>query len=67
MYIEFVKLVTEINSKIQKPKTYNKIISNPIYGNNWKKTIDEELWNLDFYQTWTYTFLPVEQKPIGSK
>ena len=50
-YIEFAKSVTETSSKVREPKTYNKTISKSIYGNRWRKAIDEELWNLDFYQT----------------
>lgn len=30
---KFVKLVHKISSKMQKPKTYNKAIHDPVYGN----------------------------------
>lgn len=30
---KFAKLVTKINSKVQEPKTYNKVINDLIYGN----------------------------------
>lgn len=40
---EFAKSVTEISSKMQEPKTYNKAINNLIYGNKWREVIDKEL------------------------
>lgn len=40
---KFVKLVTKISSKMRKPKTYNEIINNLIYGNRWCEIVDEEL------------------------
>ena len=64
---EFVKSVTETISKIQEPKTYDEAINHPVHGNGWRKAIDEELWNLDLYQTWTYIFLSVRWKTIGCK
>lgn len=64
---ELVKSITEINSKVHKPKTYNKAVSNAINRNRWQEAIDEELWNLDSYQTWCYTILPPNHKPIGCK
>lgn len=30
---KFVKLVTEINSKVREPKTYDEAVNDPIYGN----------------------------------
>ena len=48
---KFAKSVTEINSKIQEPKTYDEPINNPIYENRWRKAIDEKLWNLNSHQT----------------
>lgn len=40
---KFIKSVTKTNNKVQKPKTYNKVINNPIYGNRWHKAIDKKL------------------------
>ena len=47
---ELAKSVTETFNKVQEPKTYDEIIHNPIYGNRWRKAVNEELWNLDTYQ-----------------
>ena len=55
---ELTKSVTETSSKVRQPKTYDKAINDPVHGNRWREAIDEELWNLDSYQTWTYTLLP---------
>lgn len=51
---EFAKLITETNSKVQESKIYYKAIN---YINRCQKAIDKELWNLNFHQTWIYTFL----------
>ena len=67
VYLEFAKLVTKTSSKLREPKTYDEASNNPIHGNIWKETIDEELWTLDSHQTWSYTFLPKRQKVIGYK
>lgn len=40
---ELAKLVTKTSTKKQEPKTYDKVINNPIYDNRWKKTVDKEL------------------------
>lgn len=40
---EFAKSVTKTNSQIKEPKTYNKAMSNFIYGNRWHEAIDKEL------------------------
>lgn len=37
------------------------------HKNRGPKAIDEELWNLDSYQTWTYTSLLIGQKAISNK
>lgn len=50
---KFIKLISETNSRMREPRTYNEVINNLIHKNNWRDAIDEELWNLDFYQTWT--------------
>lgn len=63
----FTKSITETSSKLQEPKTYNKAINHPIYRNKWHKAINEELSNLDAYQTWYYTTLPYNKKAIGYK
>ena len=64
---ELTKSMTETNSKVQEPKTYDEAINNPIHENRWREAIDEELWNLNSYQTWNYTFLPSSQKMISCK
>ena len=64
---EFAKSVTETSSKVREPKTYDKAINDPISGNRWREAIDEELWNLDSHQTWSYTALPSGRKAIGCK
>lgn len=48
---EFAKSIIKTNNKVQKPKTYDKVINNLIYGNRWREVINEELWNLNFHQT----------------
>ena len=55
---EFAKSVSKTSSKVQEPKTYDEAINDPIHGYRWREAIDEELWNLDTYQTWCYTLLP---------
>lgn len=39
--------LTETNSKIHEPKSYNKAIDDLIYGRRWKEVIEEELQNLE--------------------
>lgn len=48
---KFVKQITKTSSNVWEPKTYNKIINDPIYGNKQHETIDKKLQNLDTYQT----------------
>lgn len=62
---EFTKSVTKTISKVQKPKTYDRIINDLVHENKWQKAINKELWNQDLHQTWTYTFLSIGQKAIG--
>ena len=64
---KLAKSVTKTSSKIWELKTYDETISNFIHGNRQKEAIDEKLWNLDFYHTWSYTNLPSRQKIIGYK
>ena len=64
---ELAKSVTETNSKMREPKTYDEAINNPVHRNRWREAIDEEFWNLNSYQTWNYTFLPARQKAISCK
>lgn len=40
---KFAKSVTETSSKVQKPKTYDKAINDPIYRNRWYEAIDKKL------------------------
>lgn len=37
------KLITKISNKMQKLKTYNKVIYNNIYKNRWYDAIDKKL------------------------
>lgn len=64
---KFAESVTEISSKVREPKTYNEAINDPIHGNRWREAVNEELWNLDAYQTWCYTMLPHNRKAISCK
>ena len=64
---KFAKSVTETSSKTRKPKTYDEAINDPIHGNRWREAVNEELWNLNTYQTWCYIPLPDNQKAISSK
>lgn len=59
--------ITEANSKVYEPKTYDKAVNDPIYGRQWKDTVDEELFNLESHNTWEFEELPIDRKPIGSK
>ena len=52
---------------MQELKTYNEAMNYPVHGNRWREVIDEELWNLDSQQTWSYTLLLQGRKAIGSK
>lgn len=58
---KFAKSVTKINNKVYEPKTYNKVINDPI------EVIDKKLQNLDIYQTQSYTLLLDNQKTISYK
>lgn len=40
---KFAKLVTKTKSKMQKPKTYDKAMNDPINENKWHEVIDKEL------------------------
>ena len=40
---KFAKSVTETNSKVREPKTYDKAINDPIHGNKWREAVNEEL------------------------
>lgn len=44
---KFTKSVIETSSKVHKSITYNKVITNPIYRNKWRESMDKELWNLN--------------------
>ena len=46
---ELAKSITETNSKVREPKTYNEAINNSLNENKLQKIIDEEFWNLDTY------------------
>lgn len=59
--------MTETNSKVHGPKTYNETIDNRIHRNRWHQAIDEELWNLDSHQAWCYKKLPFGRKAIACK
>lgn len=64
---KFVKSVAKTSSKVQEHKTFNKVINNFIYENKQCETVNEELSNLNVYQTWYYTLLSDNQKPIDCK
>ena len=64
---ELAKSMTETSSKVREPKTYDEAINDPVHGNRLREAINEELWNLDLHQTWTYTLLPAGRKAIGCK
>ena len=64
---KFVQSVTKTSSKVREPKTYNETIHDLIHGNRCCKIIDEELRNLDTYQTWCYISLPDNKKAISYK
>lgn len=51
---KLIKLVTKINSKIHKSKTYNKSVNNLINRNIQQKVINKEFQNLDPYQIYYY-------------
>lgn len=59
--------ITELKSKIYKPKLYKEVINNIIYGQEWQKAIEEELQNLENYQTWVYNKLLLSKKAIRLK
>lgn len=40
---EFVNSFTDMSSKMQKCKTYDEVISNPIYKNKWREVINKKL------------------------
>lgn len=44
-------LITKYSSKIRKLIFQNKAINDAIYGQKWKKAIEEKLQNLDNHQT----------------
>lgn len=50
-HIEFAKTVTETNSQVREPKTYDEAINNLVHANRCREVIDEEFWNLNFNQT----------------
>lgn len=59
--------VTEANNKTYKPGLYNEAINDLIHNWYWKKSIKEELQNLENYQTWEYEKLPFKREAIGLK
>lgn len=58
---------TKISSKIYEPTLYEKAISNPVHGRQWREAIEEELQNLEPHNTWEYDKLPSRRKTISSK
>lgn len=59
--------VTEVNSKIVKPNTYEKIIKNLIDAVHQKKAIHIQLETLYLNNIWKFVDLPARRKIIGSK
>ncbi len=59
--------ITEYNSKIYEPTLYEKATNDQVHGRRWQEAMEEELQNLENYQTWEYDELPPGQKTIRSK
>ena len=49
------------------PLTYEEAVNNKIYGQNWKDAIKDELIKLQALDTWEFTDLPEDRRPVGSK
>lgn len=49
---EKIMSMTETSSRVYEPKTYEEAITDPIYSRQWKEAIEEEIQNLENYQTW---------------
>lgn len=64
---EVVMSITEANSKIYGPKTYNEAINNSIHGRYWREAIEQKLQNLENYQSWEYEELLPGRKVISLK
>ena len=64
---EVAMSLTETNSKIHEPKSYDEAINDSIHGRRWREAIEEELQNLENHQTWEYDELPPGRKAIGPK
>ena len=65
--LEIAISITKYSSKICKSTSYDEAINNPIHGQRWRNTIEEELQNLQKHQVWEYNELPPGRKVIGSK
>lgn len=64
---KLAKSVIQTSSKVHEPKTYDEAVDNVINRNGWQEAIDEELWNLNSFQTWFYTALSPNHKSISWK
>ncbi len=64
---EVAMSITETTSKIYEPGSYDEAVNDPVHGRRWREAIEEELQNLESYQTWEYEELPTGRKAIGSK
>lgn len=64
---EVAMSMTESSSKIHEPTSYDEAVNDPIHGRSWREAIEDELQNLENYQTWEYDELPPGRKAIGSK
>lgn len=60
-------LMTKVNNKIYEPESYDKAINDPIYGWRWREIIEEDLQNLENYQTWKYAEILPRTKVIELK
>ncbi len=58
---------TEIRSKIHESSNYDEAISDPVHGRQCREAIEEELHNLEQYNTWEYYELPSGRVAISSK
>ena len=57
----------ETSSKIHKPETYKKAISDPVHSWRWKTVIEEKIQNLENYYTWKYNQLQPRRKAVRFK
>lgn len=64
---EVTMSITEANSKIHEPGSFDEAVNDHVHGRYWEEAIKERLQNLEKYQTWEYEKLPLIRKAIGLK